>query len=102
MESNNLMTEQSKQNTRKFGKDILLWQMQEECAELIQAVAKYNRCRGIGQITEVSKQKAEQNLVKELADVEICLEQVKFLLNLDKDVKQAKQEALDKATKPTS
>lgn len=69
---------------------------------MIQVVAKYNRCRGIGQITEVSKQEAEQNLVKELADVEICLEQVKFLLNLDKDVKQAKQEALDKATKPTS
>lgn len=69
------MTEQSKQNARKLGKDALLWQIQEECAELIQAVAKYNRCQGIGQITEVSKQEAEQNLVKELADVEICLEQ---------------------------
>lgn len=96
------MTEQSKQNARKLGKDALLWQIQEECAELIQAVAKYNRCRDIGQITEVSKQEAEQNLVKELADVEICLEQVKYLLNLDKDVKQAKQKALDKVTKPTS
>lgn len=92
------MIEQSKQNTRKLGKDALLWQIQEECAELIQAVAKYNRCRGIGQITEVFKQEAEQNLVKELADVEICLEQVKFLLNLDKDVKQVKQEALDKVS----
>lgn len=68
------MTEQSKQNARKLGKDALLWQIQEECAELIQAVAKYNRCRGIGQITEVSK-KATQNLAKELADVELCLEQ---------------------------
>ena len=96
------MTEQSKQNARKLGKDTLLWQIQEECAELIQAVAKYNRCRGIGQITKVSKQEAEQNLVKELADVEICLEQVKFLLNLEKDVKQAKPKALDKVTKPTS
>lgn len=95
------MIEQSKQNARKLGKDTLLWQIQEECAELIQAVAKYNRCRGIGQITEVSKQEAEQNLVKELADVEICLEQVKYLLNLDKDVKQAKQKALNKVTKLT-
>ena len=92
------MTEQSKQNARKLGKDVLLWQTQEECAELIQAVAKYNRCRGIGQTTKVSKQKAVQNLIKELADVEICLEQVKFLLNLDKDVKQAKQEALNKVS----
>lgn len=96
------MIEQSKQNAKKLGKDVLLWQIQEECAELIQAVAKYNRCRGIGQITKIPKQEAEQNLVKELADVEICLEQVKYLLNLDKDVKQAKQEALDKVTKLTS
>lgn len=66
---------------------------------MIQVVAKYNRCRGIGQITEVSKQEAEQNLVKELAGVEICLEQVKYLLNLDQDVKQAKQKALNKVTK---
>lgn len=69
------MTEKSKQNARKLGKDTLLWQIQEECAELIQAVAKYNRCRGVGQITEVSKKKVTQNLAKELADVEICLEQ---------------------------
>lgn len=102
MESNNPMTEQSKQNARKLGKDVLLWQTQEECAELIQAVAKYNRCRGIGQSTKVSKQGAEQNLIKELADVEICLEQVKFLLNFDIDVKQAKQEALNKVSKTTS
>lgn len=95
------MTEQSKRNARKLGKDVLLWQTQEECAELIQAIAKYNRCRGIGQITKVSKQEAEQNLVKELADVEICLEQVKFILNLDKDVKQTKQETLNKVSSQT-
>lgn len=69
---------------------------------MIQAVAKYNRCRGISQVTEVFKQESKQNLVKELADVEICLEQVKYLLNLDQDVKQAKQKALDKVTKLTS
>ena len=95
------MTEQSKQNARKLGKDVLLWQTQEECAELIQAIAKYNRCRGIGQTTKVSKQEVEQNLVKELADVEICLEQVKFILNLDKDVKQTKQKVLNKVSSQT-
>lgn len=58
------MTEKSKQNARKLGKDTLLWQIQEECAELIQAVAKYNRCRGVGQITEVSKKRPHRILQK--------------------------------------
>lgn len=61
---------------------VALFQAQEECAELIQAISKYNRVRGIGQKTEVDLDEAYNNLLKEIADVEICIE---FLTSSDND-----------------
>lgn len=56
-------------------------QLIEECAELIQAVSKYRRAT-----TAIGKAKALQNLIEEIVDVEIMLEQVKYLLKISDNV----------------
>lgn len=52
-------------------------QLTEECAELIQAVNKYRRAH-----TPEEKQEAFENYVEEIADVEIMLEQIKYLIGV--------------------
>ena len=69
-------------DTRSFI-DIL----QEECAELISACSKYKRTIGFGFITACPKQKAFDNLVEEIADVENSIIAIKELLHIDqKDI----------------
>lgn len=81
----NEMTEQEKNNAISIGVDGMLWQTQEECGELVKAIGKYNRSRGLGQKTETPRQEAFNNLVEEIADVEICIRHIKYLLNIDTD-----------------
>ena len=50
--------------------------MVEECAELIQAVNKYSRDHSADNVRQISE---------EIADVEIMLSQIKYLLSIDKD-----------------
>lgn len=69
-----------------FGYEIQSDQLVEECAELIQAVNKYRRARGIGQPTAVSKEAALNNLIEEIADVESMLEQIKHLLRIPQEM----------------
>lgn len=90
------MKQISKNNAKALGKQTLLFQTQEECGELIKAIAKYNRTRGIGQKTETTEETAYENLIEELADVEICLEQLIYLLDAKEDVDQKKQIAFEK------
>ena len=68
-----------------FGYEIQSDQLVEECAELIQAVNKYRRARGIGQATTISKEVALANLIEEIADVESMLEQMKHLLKIPQE-----------------
>lgn len=58
-------------------------QLIEECAELIQAVNKYRRARGLGQATPDKLMDAKDNLLEEIVDVEIMLEQIKYLLGFN-------------------
>lgn len=51
-------------------------QLMEECAELIQAVNKYKR---------YGNDEALKNFIEEIADVEIMLEQIKYLLGVKED-----------------
>lgn len=62
-------------------------QLVEECAELIQAVNKYRRAvLGKGQpVSEDKKETAFDNLVEELADVQIMIWQISYFLDVDKD-----------------
>ena len=60
----------------------MLLQTIEECGELIKAISKYNRVRGLGQPTEVTLEEAYENLLCELVDVQICLDHVRYLMNI--------------------
>ena len=65
-----------------YGYEAQSNQLVEECAELIQAVNKYRRARGIGQATPVELMDAKANLIEEIVDVEVMPEQVKYLLHI--------------------
>lgn len=58
-----------------YGLDRQMDILQEECAELIQAVSKIRRY-GLSR---------EENLIEEMADVEVMIDQIKILLNISED-----------------
>lgn len=62
----------------------LLAQLAEECAELGQAALKYRRALTGCNPTPISKEDAEQNLIEECADVELC---IAALSNADRRLK---------------
>lgn len=93
------MKDISKENANKLGVQTLLFQTQEECGELVKAVGKFNRCRGIGQKTETSIEDARANLIEEIADVQICLEQLVYVMGLEEEVEARKDAAFGKVAK---
>jgi NTP pyrophosphatase (non-canonical NTP hydrolase) len=58
-----------------YGLEAQLNQTSEELAELVVAINKYRR----------KGEEARQNLVEEIADVEIMIYQIKYLLGIDED-----------------
>ena len=60
-----------------YGYESQSAQLTEECAELIQALSKYRRARD-----SMMLQRAHANIIEEMADVEIMLEQIKYLLKI--------------------
>lgn len=56
-----------------LGEEAIADSLIEECSELIQAVCKYKRAKGIGQPTNVSEKDAMDNLIEEIADVKAAL-----------------------------
>lgn len=80
------LSDQNKENAKYYGYEAQSNQLIEECAELIQAVNKYRRVAGIGQPVDADKKEvALGNLVEEIADVEIMLEQIKYLLQIPEE-----------------
>lgn len=81
------ISEMNKETAKYYGYEAQSSQLIEECAELIQAVNKYRRAvAGLGQpVAEDKKAVALENLVEEIADVEIMLEQVKYLLQIPEE-----------------
>ena len=70
-----------------YGYEAQSSQLVEECAELIQAVSKYRRVT-LGKGQPVADYKATivmDNLIEEIADVEVMLEQVKYLLQIPQE-----------------
>lgn len=70
-------------------------QLIEECAEIIQAVRKYNRfdeglITGDDILTSTNDSNMLiQNIVEEIADVEIMLDQIKHLLHVNPEAVEA-------------
>ncbi len=61
-------------------------QVMEECGELIQAVAKWNRVKMAGYNTPVTEENARANLIEELADVQFVVCQMVYLLGCGDEV----------------
>ena len=66
---------------RYYGFDAQTNQLIEECAELIQAINKYKR-KYIGGQPLVRTVSARDQVVEEIADVEVMLCQIKYLLKI--------------------
>jgi NTP pyrophosphatase (non-canonical NTP hydrolase) len=83
--------EMNKEHAEHYGYDSQSNQLVEECAELIQAVCTYRRAvLGLGQpVTEDKKAVAMDNFTEEIADVEIMLEQIKYLLQIPEEELEA-------------
>lgn len=63
----------------KLGKEEILCQLSEECAELIQSCLKYRRTtKGL---TPKSEKEVRENLFEELSDVLMNIEQIKYLFD---------------------
>lgn len=62
----------------KLGKEEILYQLSEECAELIQSCLKYRRA--MKGLTPKTENEAFDNLVEEMADVLINIRQLQYLL----------------------
>ena len=71
------MSNEEKRVADYYGLDAQINQSMEEMAELIQALNKYRRSNGAKGTLE--------NVIEEIADVEIMLEQLKYLLDIDSE-----------------
>lgn len=78
---NNLKSQNLK-SAEHYGLSCQLNQLQEECGELIQAVNKFRRSRGIGQQTKMNNEETFNLLVEEMVDVSIMIEQIEHLLGV--------------------
>ena len=81
------LTKMNLQNANFYGADRQLNQLIEECGELIQAVNKWKRFYFFDEVAW----NPIHSVMEEIADVEIMLEQVRWLLNLnDKTIDEIK------------
>ena len=67
-------------------------QLSEECAELIQAVNKYYRFGSSKDTSTDDSNMLIQNIVEEIADVEIMLDQMKILLDISNEAVEGVKE----------
>lgn len=68
----------------------------EECAELIQALCKYKSALERRKAENVSNAKAIYDVTEEMADVSNCIEQMIYLLGVEKQVHDIKQEKIER------
>jgi NTP pyrophosphatase (non-canonical NTP hydrolase) len=66
-------------------------QLAEECGELIQATSKYMRFQEQSYASTVDWTYL-QNVIEEIADVEVMLEQIKYLLHINSNAIEAIKE----------
>lgn len=84
------MIEQAEQ----FGLENRLLQCTEEAGELIQALSKYQRILQGDKTCQTDMIHAEYMIAEEIADIEICIEQLKYLLGNTEQIEQIKGEKI--------
>lgn len=71
-------------------------QLSEECAELIQAISKYMRFQETSYASTVDWKYLE-SVCEEIADVEVMLEQIKYLLHINPEaIEEIKKNKIDR------
>lgn len=88
----NQMESDIKSIAEHYGYEPQSRQLIEEMAELIVAINKYYRAdkKDLSVRDSLDLEYKLQNIAEEIADVEIMLEQVKFLIGCSKEVEQIK------------
>lgn len=90
-------------NGKKYSLISDLDNLEEEAAELIQAIAKYKRAINKDEDynpTSLSKTKAYKNIIEEISDVELLLLKVKKKLKIhSKDIKKEKLKKIKRQEK---
>ena len=80
----------------QFGLENRLLQCTEEAGELIQALSKYQRIQHGDKTCQTDMCHAEDMIAEEMADIEICIEQLKYLLVNSRQIEQIKAEKIQR------
>lgn len=86
------MLEQAEQ----FGLENRLLQCTEEAGELIQALSKYQRILQGDRTCQTDMINAEYMVAEEMADIEICIKQLKYLLGNAEQIEQITAEKVQR------
>lgn len=86
----------TRKQAEQFGIENRLLQCTEECGELIQALSKYQRILQGDKTCQTDMCHAEYMIADEIADVELLLEQIKYLLGNEMEVRERKLYKLDR------
>lgn len=79
-----------------FGLENRLLQCTEEAGELTQALCKYQRIQQGDKTCQTDMIHAEYMIAEEIADIEICIEQLKYLLVNSRQIEQIKVEKIQR------
>lgn len=86
-------TKMNIENANYYGFCAQKDQLIEEMAELIQAMNKYCRTCGNRQRTELVLHEARHNVIEEIGDVEVMLQQIKYLMGINERAVEESKEA---------
>lgn len=86
----------TRKQAEQFGIENRLLQCTEECGELIQALSKYQRVLQGDKTCQTDMIHAEYMIAEEMADVEICIEQLKYLLGNEREARERKLYKFDR------
>lgn len=86
----------TRKQAEQFGIENRMLQCTEECGELIQALSKYQRILQGDKTCQTDMCHAEYMITDEIADVELLLEQIKYLLGNEMEVRERKLYKLDR------
>lgn len=85
-----------REQAEQFGLENRMLQCTEEAGELIQALSKYQRILQGDKTCQTNMVHAEYMIAEEIADVELLLEQIKYLLGNEMEVRERKLYKLDR------
>lgn len=84
------------EQAEQFGIENRMLQCSEEAGELIQALCKYQRILNADKTCNTDMVHAEYMIAEEVADIEICLKQIKYLLGNTEAVERIKAQKVDR------